>query len=198
MKTEIEQYGDRCAACYISRRPYADSIEDLSFKEDLPFAFQRYDIAPKPDVALAVTLVERGEVEHARIRHKNIGQVAVRNLIPKILKPAETPTAVDPLELKVIGVRYLGRRIRSRRSVALMLDDADGILQAERELYTGRLSEEIYWKQYEPHITIAKLEPINAIDDILDWVAQRCPPSICVQPVSASEITHNHKHTFAY
>jgi hypothetical protein len=192
MSTEIQLNGQRYSAFAISRKLSSAAIDSLTFKDDLPDAFPNYGIEPKYHKALAVTLVERGEVQRAREIHKDICHRAAKDLIPKILKP-EPGSATAGLELRVTDVCYLGHRM-AIRCLALMLDDSEGFLQAERELYTKRLSTKNHWKQLEPHITIAKLEPINTIGDILDWVEQRYPESICVEPVSISEIALHHKH----
>ncbi|HUD03391.1 MAG TPA: hypothetical protein VMR51_01230 [Patescibacteria group bacterium] len=189
MSTEIQLFGCNPTAFYLSRKLSVSSLGNLAFRKELPEAFPGYEIKPKQDGLLALTLVERGEVMHARNVNKQIGHTAVRDLIPRILQPAPE-TANEQIELKITDVCYLGHRL-GKRSLALLVDDPGGILQTERELYTKRFSKEIYWKGFEFHLSIAKLDYMDTIDDILSWVEQRCPESIKVEPVSASEITHH-------
>ena len=135
---------------------------------------------------MAVSMLERGEIQHIRDMCPDIGRLAVRDLIPKILDPMPE-SALEQLDLNVIDIDFYSRRL-GKTCLVLVLDDPDKILFTERQIFTNRLSKDIRCRHWEPHLTIAKINEANPVSEIKDWVESRCPASISVDPVSAKGI----------
>jgi hypothetical protein len=131
----------------------------------------------------SVTLIERGEYQRmtemsgAVLSQNNAANVA--QILDKAIKSklAGQGDRLTP-KPKIYDVKFLG----SNRflSIAYMLDSEK--LEQERQEITTTLDRlnrvNGYWREYEPHVTIATIERLSASDDVLQAFYDISPDDI--------------------
>lgn len=149
--------------------------------------FPRYEAKFKPLGKLAVTLLEEGEINSRRANDFMLNDLSLVQLANGVFWPKPKSTK-SPLRFDVLRVDYFGNS-DYYKDLVIMLDDKDDVLHRERQTYTERVDTLMDrargWKSFVPHITIARLDVTQCIEDIRLWMEQHTPDNVGLQPVTS-------------
>lgn len=149
------------------------------------------NLVQRKDKSLGLTIVSRGLVAH-HLRQRNIIETQAR--YDKVFKRPIIPSSLESMNLRVSDVRYFGRSL-GRLSLALVLDDPEGILEAEHDTYIKRIHSEkrIGVGSFIPHISIGSVPYEHATTSLLTSLESDIPETIDLRPVSTK-----HPHFLPY
>jgi hypothetical protein len=159
----------------ITRPVIGEAAEKLDIVSELKKSFPQRGIYDRTHKAQ--TLVTKGEFK--TLRPTSTGLRYVRSL-DRILYPLPK-SGEQEHTFDVSNVKYYSSSI-GHRSLALTLDDPEGILQHERDVYLRRMNKRE--TPLAPHVTIVDIDASHATSDILKWVEGNAPASLTLGPIA--------------
>lgn len=129
---------------------------------------------------------------HSAFHSTTVGSRELKRVPLKHLTPYRLYTRLTPLpnstkatiEAPVKRALFLGNALR-RKTIALELEDSDGTLNQERQVLLKRLGHKST-RPLLPHISLARIDPLMAVDSLLDWAEERAPTTITLNPLEFS------------
>lgn len=161
-------------------RPVAESsVPTLeAFGGAVAEQFPRYDFTPREE--LNATIIESTESE---CKPENGKVRFLRNaLYPHSAHCAES------LTLPVTRVEFFGNHL-GYRSLALVLDDFDGILANERSHYLGHINR-LNAKTIQPHVSVLDVDFNHSTRDVLEWAESISPSSVTLDRLETFPKVH--------
>ncbi|MBC7942887.1 hypothetical protein H7X68_00085 [Candidatus Saccharibacteria bacterium] len=166
------------------KRPLAN--ESINSVDTITSRSHDVKLLKRPTRTLRLSLVTEGRI-YDTMRRNGILSSDTRYIHDKIFNPV-LPTSLESLQLPVIGVDYVGKRIERLGIIALILDDNDRVLETEHNEYVRRInpSGQIVRGDFLPHVSIARVPPELATKALLASVLNFVPESIELLPVTSS------------
>ena len=140
--------------------------------------------------ATGVTFVERGL--YGRAAGKQAGKLALMST-GELARQANTnmlphmPGGNGRLEAAVTNIDYFGSG--PYLSIAYTLESEK--LEAERQYITAKLDQlngvNNDWGEFDPHVTLATISPLNASDEILEAFWDFAPEQLTLMPAQAGD-----------
>jgi hypothetical protein len=141
-------------------------------------------VMPRADRGLGLTLVERSFISRNMNRsHIHSAQSRYNHIFRPIVR-----SSLEQQNVRVNDVRYFGHNL-GRISLALVLDDAEGILDNEHTTYSKRIRalKEIGSIAFIPHITVGSIPHEHATSTLLSALESNMPDTVTLQPVRTKD-----------
>lgn len=159
-------------------RPVAsESVRSLEVFNDAKKLFPAHEVRGKKE--LGVSIIESTESDPQNGVFRESGQAAQK--LERVLYPYPK-TGANPLELEVTDVAFLGKHL-GRKSLALLLNDPEGILESERALYLRRMKKQ-FAKHLIPHVSVLSLDSTGTTRDVLSWAESNAPATITLDAIT--------------
>lgn len=141
-------------------------------------------VVPRPDKGLGLTLVERNFIARNTTRKQTHNPQSRYN---QIFRPI-IKSSLEQQDVRVNDVRYFGHNL-GRISLALVLDDADGILDNEHTTYSNRIKtiKRIGAIGFIPHVTVGSIPHERATSTLLSALESNMPDYVTLQPVKTKD-----------
>lgn len=164
------------------RRPlHETSIAQIhDAMENLPAGM----VAPRADTGLGLTLVERNFIaRNTNRRHLYNPQSRYNQIFRPIVK-----SSTEQQDVRVNDVRFFGHNL-GRISLALVLDDAEGILDNEHTIYSNRIQtvKRIGAMAFIPHVSVGSIPHERATSTLLSALESNMPDYVTLQPVKTKD-----------
>lgn len=157
-------------------RPVSDeSLPDMEAFQSLNDDFPRLNAWMHS--AFHSTTIGSREIKRAPVKHLTPHKLYTR------LTPLPNSTA-STVEVPVRRAVFLGNALQ-RKTIALELEDSDNTLGKERQVLLKRLGRKSV-RPLLPHISLARIDPLMAIDSLLAWTDERAPATITLDPLKFS------------